>query len=302
MTIQQLKYVVLVSEKGKINEAAKTLFISQPSLTSAIRDLENELGFKIFNRTNRGIAKTKEGDIFLGYARQVVEQMSLLESRYFDTGLKKQHFQISSQHYSFVVNAFVELIKKEAFSEYEVAIRECRTSEIIDDVKNNRSQLGILYLSNFNRQVINKFITDNELEFHPLFHAKPHIFINKDHPLSVKEMIELDDLEEYPYLCYDQAENNSFYFSEELLSTVTRSKTIRVCDRATLFNLLIGLDGYTISTGIISVELNGESIISRRLNVDEDICIGFIKRKREPLGMLANTYLDLLRDHINEIM
>lgn len=299
MTIQQLKYIVTVAEKGKINEAARTLFISQPSLTNAIHELEKELGFDIFNRTNRGIAATTRGTKFLSYARQVVEQMSLLESTFLETVPEKQHFQVSTQHYSFVVDAFVNFLKEVDYKEYDVTLRECRTAEIIEDVKNARSQLGFLYISSFNEKVIQKFIKDNHLEFKPLFEAKPHIFINKDHPLASKGLVDLSDLAEYPYLSFEQGEYNSFYFAEEILSTNIRDKVIRVSDRATLFNLLIGLNGYTISTGIISKELNGESIISRSLNVDEQIQLGYIKRKNEPNGVHADHFLELLIKHIN---
>ncbi len=299
MTIQQLKYIVTVAQKGKINEAARTLFISQPSLTNAIHELEKELGFDIFNRTNRGIAATTRGTKFLSYARQVVEQMSLLESTFLETVPEKQHFQVSTQHYSFVVDAFVNFLKEVDYKEYDVTLRECRTAEIIEDVKNARSQLGFLYISSFNEKVIQKFIKDNHLEFKPLFEAKPHIFINKDHPLASKGLVDLSDLAEYPYLSFEQGEYNSFYFAEEILSTNIRDKVIRVSDRATLFNLLIGLNGYTISTGIISKELNGESIISRPLNVDEQIQLGYIKRKNEPNGVHADHFLELLIKHIN---
>lgn len=301
MTVQQLKYIVTVAEKGKLSEAAQDLFISQPSLTNAIHDLEEEVGFLIFNRTNRGMSVTKDGSRFLAYARQVVEQMSLLENTFLEKPLPKQHFQVSAQHYSFVVNAFVDLLVEKNYDEYDVTLRECRTSEIIEDVKNARSQLGILYLSNFNEKIIRKYLQDNHLEFFGLFQVCPHVFINKNHPLAEKTIIELDDLEEYPHLSFDQGEYNSFYFSEEILSTITRKKAIHVSDRATLFNLLIGLNGYTISSGIISEELNGENIIARRLNVDEVIQLGYIIRKAEPLGTIGQRYIELLEDHVNHV-
>ncbi len=298
MTVQQLKYMVTVAEKGKINDAAKELFLSQPSLTNSIHDLEKELGFSIFNRTNRGIAVTNDGSRFLSYARQVVEQMSLLENTFLEAPLQKQHFQVSAQHYSFVVKAFVDLLSVANYDEYEVTLRECRTAEIIEDVKNARSQLGILYLSNFNKKIIKKFLQDNHLQFHPLFSALPHVFLKRNHPLSSKEIITVNDLEDYPRLSFEQGEYNSFYFSEEILSITSKKKEIHVSDRATLFNLLIGLNGYTISTGIISKELNGDTIIARKLDVKEDIQIGYITRKDEPLGTMGIRYLEMLKKHV----
>ncbi|MDD3416330.1 MAG: LysR family transcriptional regulator [Lachnospiraceae bacterium] len=297
MTIQQLKYIVTIADKGKISDAATELFITQPSLTNSVHDIEDELGFSIFNRTNRGIALTDDGKRFLSYARQVVEQMSLLENTFLDGTVQKQHFQISAQHYSFVVNAFVDLLEECAFEEYDVTLRECRTYEIIEDVKNARSQIGIIYLSQFNKKILKKYLADNHLEFNALFEAEPHVFIHKEHILAQKEMIGLEDLKDYPCLSFEQGENNSFYFSEEILSTTSTKKAIRVSDRATLFNLLIGMKGYTISTGIISEELNGESIVARKLDVDEHITVGYIKRKGETTTAITSRYLELLKKH-----
>ncbi len=295
MTLQQLKYIVTIADKGKISVAASELFISQPSLTNAVHEVEEELGFAVFNRTNRGIALTDQGRKFLAYARQVVEQMSMLENTFLSEQMTKQHFQVSAQHYAFVVNAFVELLKEYDFEEYDVTLRECRTAEIIDDVRNARSQLGILYLSDFNEKLIRKTLKENHLDYHELFIASPHVFISSEHPLAAHKLIELSDLEEYPRLSFEQGDNNSFFFSEELLSTMSMKKEIRVSDRATLFNLLIGMNGYTISSGIISKALNGENIISKRLNVDETIHVGYIQRNGEQLGSLARRYLEILR-------
>ena len=226
MTILQLRYFVSVATHGKISEAAKELFISQPTLTNAIQDLEEELGFLVFNRTNRGIAITKEGTRFLGYARQVLEQMSILESTFLEKKQERFVFQVSTQHYSFVVNAFVDLISELSSDDYELTLRECRTYEIIDDVKNNRSQLGVIYLNQFNELVMKKYLKENHLVFKQLFVAQPHVFISQKHPLASKETVSLEDLEQYPFLSFEQGEHNSFYFSEEILSTVPRNLSL----------------------------------------------------------------------------
>ena len=298
MTLQQLRYVIAVAENGSIGKAAQALFISQPSLTNAIRDLEQELGFALFNRTNRGTAVTRDGMRFLAYARQVCEQMELLENAFLHDGYEKLRFQVSAQHYSFAVNAFVDLIREYPGSEYDVTLRECRTFEVIEDVKNARSALGIIYFSRFNESVLSGVLAENHLLFTHLFTAAPHVFLSSGHPLAKKERVTLEELEEYPCLSYEQGEYNSFYFAEEILSTAKRRKQIRVSDRATLFNLLIGMNGYTICTGVISRELNGDSIISVPLSADEEIRIGYICRKGEPLGALGERYLELMRRHI----
>ncbi|MCR3758588.1 LysR family transcriptional regulator [Clostridium felsineum] len=298
MTLQQLKYAIKISNCGSINIAANKLFITQPSLSNAIKELERELNIIIFERTNRGVSVTTAGAEFLGYARQVVEQAELLEKKYFNKKPWPQHFSVSTQHYAFSVNAFVDLIKEYGNDEYEFSLRETKTYEIIDDVKNLRSEIGILYLNEFNSKILNKLFKESNLKFTKLFVAKPHVFISKSNPLSKKSEVAIKDLEDYPYLCFEQGEYNSFHFSEEILSTLSHKKTIRVSDRATLFNLLIGLNGYTISTGILSSDLNGDDIIAVPLAADEAITVGFISHKSISLSNLAKIYIDALHKAI----
>jgi len=295
MTLQQLKYVVEIVGCGSLNEAAKRLFLSQPSLSNAVKELERELGFEIFLRSSRGITLTAAGSEFLGYARQVVEQAQLLETRYFHSKPPRAHFSVSTQHYSFAVNAFVNLIRQSGFEEYDFTLRETKTFEIIEDVKSLRSELGILYLSSFNTKVLSKLFLENDLLFHPLFRADPHIFISTKNPLAGRKSVTLEDLEPFPCLCFEQGDYNSFYFSEEILSTVFRKKSIFVSDRATLFNLLIGLNGYTVSTGIISAELNGPNIIAVPLKADETIEVGWVSHKSVSLSRLGVLYLEELK-------
>ena len=294
MTLQQLKYIVEVAKWGSINIAAKKLFITQPSLSNSIKEIETEINKKIFERTNRGVNVTSEGVEFLGYAKQILEQVELLEKRYFNQKTIIEHLSISTQHYAFAVSALVELINKYGNEEYEFVIRETKTYDIIEDVKNLRSEIGILYINGSNSKVLKKIFKENKLKFTPLFTAKPHIFISSDNPLSKKRKVTLSDLEDYPYLSFEQGEYNSFHFSEEILSTLSHKKSIKVSDRATLFNLLIGLNGYTISTGIISSELNGENIISVPLDIDEDIVIGWITHKNIITSKLAEDYINIL--------
>lgn len=298
MTLQQLKYVVTVAETGTITEAAGKLYISQPSLTNAIHELEREMQIVIFNRTNKGISLSKEGDIFLGYARQVLEQADILEDKYKGEGSGKKQFCVSTQHYSFAVNAFVDLIKKYGQEEYDFSLRETQTYEIIEDVAKMRSEIGILFLNDFNEKVITKILKSNELEFHDLFVAKPHVFISCRHPLANRQIITNEELESYPYLSFEQGEHNSFYFSEEIFSASERKKNIRVRDRATLFNLLIGLNGYTVCSGVIDKKLNGKDIIAVPLADESDMRIGYITHRKGMLSRLGTTYLDALSKYI----
>ena len=301
MTLQQLKYVIEVANRGSMNEAAKRLFISQPSLSNAIKDLEAEIQVTIFERTNKGISLSKEGAEFLGYARQVIEQAELLEGRYLNAKPSPQHFSVSTQHYAFAVNAFVNLVREYGHEEYELALRETKTHEIIQDVKSQRSEIGILYLNEFNSKVINRLLKDANLKFTSLFTAKPHIFISVHNPLAKQAIVTIDQLQDYPYLSFEQGEFNSFHFSEEILSTLSHPKSIRVNDRATLFNLLIGLNGYTISTGVLSADLNGNEIIPVPLDIEETINIGWISHQNAALTKLAAAYIEALQDAIGAV-
>ena len=298
MKLQQLRYVVKVAECGSITEASRRLFVSQPSITASIRDLENEMGVHIFERTNKGVIVSEEGETFLGYARQVLDQADLLEGKYKGTSEQVPHFSVSCQHYSFAVNAFVDVIREFDAARYDFTLREEQTHEIIEDVAHMKSELGILYLSEHNREVIERMLAANELVFEGLFCAAPHVFVCADHPLADRASVTLEDLEDYPFLSYEQGSYNSFYYSEELTSTFERRKNIRVRDRATLFNLAMGLNGYTVCSGVISHELNGPGIISIPLDVDEYMEIGIITRKNTTLTRYGRAYIDAIRQHI----
>lgn len=300
MTLQQLKYILKIVEYGSINEAAKQLFISQPSLSNAVKELENEVNIEIFNRSARGISLTVDGVEFLSYARQIIEQLDLLEQRYKHKKPSRKLCSVSTQHYAFAVNAFVNLIHSSNADEYEFTLRETRTHDIIEDVKNMRSEIGILYLSDFNEKVIMRFLNENQLIFNPLFVAKPHVFVSVFNPLAKKEFVELEDLEEYPCLQFEQGEFNSFYFSEEVLSTVYHKKSIYVSDRATLFNLLIGLNGYTICSGVLNSDLNGNDIVAVPLKSDENMLVGWIMNKKSILSKEAQRYVGELKKLIKE--
>ena len=295
MTLKQLRYVVVVADTGNITEAAKRLYIAQPSLTASIQELEKEYNITIFNRSKKGIEITREGEEFLGYARQVLEQANLIDERYTGSTTGKHRFSVSSQHYSFTVEAFVKLLKKYGGDKYEFHMRETETFDIINDVAQLRSEIGVLYLNSFNETIIMKTLKDNNLTFTPLFPAEPHVFIGRNSPLAKKKALSLEDLKPYPRLSYEQGSHNSFYFSEEILSTVDCDKEIIVRDRATLFNMLIGMNGYTICSGIISEELNGPNIIAKPLKVDDYMEIGYILPKTIKPSTLTLEYIELLK-------
>lgn len=294
MTFKQLKYAITIADCNSMNKAAQTLFISQSSLSASIKELEDEIGITIYNRTNRGITVTPEGEEFLGYARQVARQYELMEQKYIDKNNVKKKFSVSTQHYSFAVKAFVETVKEFGMDEYEFAVHETKTYEVIENVKNFKSEIGILYLNDFNRQVLTKILNENNLMFIELFKCKTFVYIWKGNPLAKKELITFEDLEEYPCLSFDQGMNNSFYFAEEVLSTNEYKRIIKANDRATLLNLMVGLNAYTLCTGIINEDLNGDDYVAIPLDSDEIMDIGYIKRKDSMISKLGTKYLNEL--------
>lgn len=292
MTLAQLRYAITVAGASSMNEAARKLFISQPSLSAAIKELEEEVGVELFKRTNRGISVTLEGEEFIGYARQVVEQYNLIESKYILKENTKKKFGVSMQHYTFAVKAFVEMVKQFGMDEYEFEIHETKTYDVIEDVKNCKSEIGILYLNDFNKKVLTKLFHESAVEFHELLKCHIYVYLWKGHPLASKEEITLEELEEYPCLSFDQGHNNSFYFAEEVLSTYDYKRLIKANDRATFLNLMIGLNGYTLCSGIMCEELNGSDYCAIKLKSDEIMTIGYIARKEVQVSPLGKKYLE----------
>lgn len=302
MTLTQLKYVITIAEAKSMNEASKKLFISQPSLSSAIKELEEEVGIMIFARTNRGISVTPEGVEFVGYARQIIEQYELMEKKYISNEKIKRKFSVSMQHYTFAVSAFVEMVKQFGMDEYEFAAYETKTYDILMNVKNFRSELGILYINDFNEKVMRKLFEENGLSFHKLFDCHIYAYLWKGHPLADKERVTIEELSEYPCLAFDQGSNNSFYLAEEVMSTYNYKQLIRAHDRATMLNLAIGLKGFTLCSGIICEELNGSDYKAVRLDSEDIMTIGYVKKKGIPLSELGNKYLEEIAKYKNRVL
>lgn len=300
MRIQQLEYLEAVIETGSINEAAKRLYLTQPSLSSAIKDLEKEMGITILQRSNTGTSLTADGREFMNYAKQILDQVHLLDDRFKHQHPHHQSFAVSAQHYAFVVNAFVELIKRINSPTYKFTLRETETRNIFNDLRSFKSELGVLYINKFNRRIINKLLTENGLKFTPLFVVEPHVFLSRYNPLAERKKLSLDNLTELPYLSFEQGDNNSFYFSEEIQSTLSHKKEIKVSDRATIFNLMVGLNGYTISSGIISSKLNDDKIVAIPLELDDSITIGIVRHQHTVMSRLGQEYIELLKAHIRD--
>lgn len=294
MTLQQLKYVTAIADSGSISSAAKNLYVSQPSLSSAVKELEDEVGFSLFLRSNRGVVVTAQGEAFLNYARQVCAQYDLLESRFVSVRTKKK-FSVSTQHYTFAVNAFVEMARKAETEDYELSILETRTIECIENVRNYKSELGILYLDDFNEQYLTRLLKENDLEFHPLRDCSTCVFLWRGHPLAKEERLTMDDLAPYPCIAFEIGKDNSLFLSEEVMSTYQYRQLIRVSDRATVLNLAKGLNGYTLCSGITCEGLNGAEYTTLPLVDGGVMHIGYVQRRGSPLSHMAQRYLEEIR-------
>ena len=305
MTLQQLSYAIAISEAGSLNKASEVLYVSQPSLTESVKELEKELGITIFIRSGRGVTLTPEGSDFILYARQVINDYSELVERFDSTKNFKKKFGVSTQHYSFAVKAFVELVRDNDTSRYELAIRETRTQQVISDVANLKSEIGIIYLSEFNKRAIGKLLRTANLEFHPLINCDAYVYLWSGHPLAKKKSISFEDLKDYPCLSFEQGDS-SFYYAEEILSTQDYSRIIKACDRATILNLMVGLNGYTLCSGIICEELNGDDYLAIPFKADEDdseskMQIGYITRKNTVPSRLGKLYIEKINEYLNKI-
>ena len=300
MTIQQLKYTITIANQGSFNKASEVLYISQPSLTGSIKELEKELGITIFYRSGKGVTLTNEGVEFLAYAREIYGQFENVLERYEENGNRKKMFSVSTQHYTFAVKSFVELVKKLDTSEFEFAIREEQTQKVIDDVINMNSEIGILYLSSFNMPVIGKLLRQNHLEFHELISCEAYVYLWKGHPLANKERISFDELKDYPCLSFEQGGNGSMYFAEEILASYPYPRMIRATDRATMLNLMVGLNGYTLCSGVRCEEVNGSDFTSVPFAPDdnhpgETMKVGYITKKNLLLSKVGKIYIEELK-------
>ena len=291
MTLQQLKYADRVAATGSISEAARQVFVTQPTLTEAIRALEEELRVAIFTRSSRGVSVTREGEEFLASARQILDDVARIQEKYTGKAVRRPQFAVSCQHYAFAVEAFMDVVRSCEADRYDFTLRETVTSEIIDDVARHRSEIGILYLSRRNERAITKILHREELSFEELFVAKPHVFLGKRHPLAKKKILKPHELDDYPYLTYEQGQENALYFAEEVMPAIDRKKNIRVRDRATMTKLLLGLDGYTVSSGASS-KMYSSDIVAIPLKIEDFLRVGIIRRQGIDLSQPGKTFID----------
>ena len=297
MTILQLKYVIAIDEECSMRKAADRLYVSQPGLSSAVRDLERELGIQIFQRVHNGVVTTSAGASFIAYARSAVEQFERVEEKYLGKGNDKPSFSVSMQHYTVAVNAFIETVKEYDLEEYQFSINETQTSEVIEDVKTMKSEVGVIALSDFNKNTFKKIFADASLEFNEIFSRNTYAYLSKHHPLADREEISLEELQDYPCMVFDQGSNTSFYYREEALATYDYKKVISTNERATSMELMLGLNGYAVGAAMLGDSINSSELIAIKLKEEETLTFGYIVRKGGELSEMAQTFIEKLQQY-----
>ncbi|MBQ5968132.1 MAG: LysR family transcriptional regulator [Clostridiales bacterium] len=295
MTILQLKYVIAIASSKSFREAASRLFVSQPALSSTIRELEEELNIQLFERTNKGIRLTDPGKEFLAYAKEAVSQYELIEDRYLDRDLDKKHFSVSMQHYVFAVHAFINVVKEYDNGKYTFAVHETRTDEVLSNVRSLDSEVGVVAFSKTNEKVMRKLFREYQLEFTPLITRETFVYVWKTHPLASAQALSLEDLKDYPCISFDQSSENDFYLTEEALGDYAFEKLIKTNDRATSAELMAAMNGYSIGTGVMTDSFAlKRDFVTIKLKEEDPLTIGYIVRANHKLSEIGQRYIDEL--------
>lgn len=292
MNINQMKYVLAVASSSSIREAATRLYVSQPALSSSIRDLEEELGIALFERNNKGISLTEAGREFIIYAKKAVGQFELVEDRYLSQNRDKERFSVSTQHYNFAIRAFTQVIREFDPDKYLFSIHETKTSDVLQHLRDLVSEVGIISYSSANESLIKKLIKEYNLDFVPLMQRETYAYLWKNHKFANRESISLSELQDYPCISFDQSDDNNFYLNEEALADYEFKKSIKSDDRATTMEIIAELGGYSIGSGMLSGDeqiLPG--MVSIKLEEDDPLIIGYIVRKGSALSRYGESYV-----------
>lgn len=294
MTLKQMRYVVAVARYSSISEAAKKLYLTQPSLTNSIRLLESELGFPIFLRGRNGVEITPRGQEFIRQIKTVIESVDTIEEKFTATGRERQTLSISAQHYNFAADAFVRLVQ-ESGPLYTLNFLETTTLQVIENTALGISELGILYYSKSNEAVIFRELRNRGLTFQSLFQARPHAFLREGHPLSGKAQLHLEDLKPYPFVLYSQGSDSSYNFLEEIVAAADKEQIIYIQDRSTCYRILENTDAYSVGSGILAQESGTSQVRSTPLSDCEEMFIGWIQKRSAELSPAAARFLELIR-------
>lgn len=302
MTFQQIRYIVEIAKHNSISKAAAALFVTQPSISKAVRELEADLGITILDRTNKGVVFTKEGTELLFYAKMLLEQMESVVYHFNkEKTIDLTKVSISSQHYGFVIEAVANLMDYFSERKYELTIREGKTTDVIDDVYTRRSILGVLSLNDFNKNFFERYFIAKSLMFTPLTSLRQHVFLREEHPLAHLPSITFEQLREYPYLTYQQ-DDVLLHFAEEAINVDNIKKLVYLKDRGAMNNLLSNTDGYNIGTGCIVNNYMNPNIISIPLAGSNLIQVGLVKRNDVFLPEEILVYIDFLKVALEKSM
>jgi len=295
MTILQLKYVISIAGSKSLREAASRLYVSQPALSTAIRELEEELGIQLFERTNKGIRLTEQGNEFLAYAKEAVSRYELIEDRYLDRDKEKIHFSVSMQHYVFAVHAFIQVTREADPEKFVFSVHETRTDEVLNNVRSLKSEVGVVSFSRSNEKVMKKLFREYQLEFTPLLTRETFVYVWKDHPEAKRKELSLEDMKKYPCISFDQSSESEFYLTEEALGDYDFDKLIKTNDRATSAELMAALNGYAVGTGVMTSSLTlKEGFVTIKLKEEDPLTIGYIVRSNHALSEMGQRYIEEL--------
>ena len=300
MTIQQCKYVLEIAKTGSFSEAAKQLFVAQSTLSVSIKALENELNIKIFDRSGNGIFLTEDGAEFVRYATKICNNNDIIIERYSNKGVVEK-LSIATQHYDFIADIFGSFLKEVDNEKYSFSIREIKTHNVISDVETGKSDIGIIGIRENDYEIMKRYLAKRKVSFNSVLNVSPHVFLRKGHPLSNNNVLTEDILKDYPYVSYAQGENSSSFFAEEVTDVPTADKQIEISDRATLMNVLMLTDSFTVGTGIMPSALNKGDIISIPLESDEKYIIGYLLNQERKLTDIAKKFLEKLESTLKNI-
>lgn len=295
MNITQLKYVLEMASSSSMREASTKLYVSQPALSASIRELEDELGILIFERTNKGIYLTDDGREFITYAKKAVSQYEILEDRYLSRDSDKEKFSVSTQHYNFAIKAFTDLIKKFDPDKYVFSIHETKTKEVLNDVGSLKSEVGIISFSGSNESLIRKFFRDYQLDFVPLMQRETYVYVWKNHKFAGRKEISIDEMKEFPCISFDQSSDDNFYLTEEAMADYSFDKMIKSDDRATTMEIIAELGGYSVGSGMLSKEYSIlQGLVAIKMKEEDPLTIGYITRKGSVLSQYGEEYINEL--------
>lgn len=295
MNINQLKYVLEVARSSSMREASTKLYISQPALSSNIRELEEEIGILIFERTNKGVSLTDEGREFLSYAKKTVGQYEILEERYLSRNSDKEYFSVSTQHYNFAIKAFTDVIREMEPDKFIFSIHETKTKEVLEHVRSMKSEVGIISFSGSNEALFKKLFRDYQLDFVPLMRRDTYLYVWRDHPLSGRDEISIEEMKGYPCVSFDQSDDSNFYLTEEAMADYAFDKMIKSDDRATSMEIIAELGGYSIGSGMLSAaDAKLQGLVAIKLKEEDPLTIGYIIRKESIMSAYGRRYIEEL--------